>query len=164
MENKNLISIGKIDKYIFYPIIGGIFKFIVKIILTVENLTVLAKHSLMNSLVSSLGMCFSLILLIFYKYRTKDENVEKNNSQTINKHSKKGLAIELEYINEYEIIVYDKIKYIFITSVIDFIITILILEFCIEIKVKMWIFDILFIHLLSYLIFQTKIYKHQKIS
>ena len=164
MENKNLISIGKIDKYIFYPIIGGIFKFIVKIILTFENLTILTKHSLMGSLVSSLGMCFSLFLLLFYKYRTKAENAEKNNSQTINKHSKKGLVIELEYTNEYETIIYDKIKYIFITSVIDFIITILIFEFCIEIKINMWIFDILFIYLLSYLIFQTKIYKHQKIS
>ena len=47
---------------------------------------------------------------------------------------------------------------------IDFITTILILKYCISIKINIWIFDILFISLFSYLILKKKIYKHHYIS
>ena len=73
MKNKKLISIGTIDKYIFYPIAGGIFKFILRTLLTIEDLTLLPKHSLILSLDSSLGMCLSVILLLIYKKKNKEE-------------------------------------------------------------------------------------------
>ena len=152
-----LITIGKIDKYIFYPIIGGIFKFLVKLFFSFENLTILTNHSLILSIASSLGMSLSFILILVYR------NKDNNKLQTLNTNKTK-LHYELEYTDKYEDIIYDKFKYILITSVIDFIITILLYEFCMDIGLNMWIFDILFIYLFSFIIFKLKIYKHQYIS
>ena len=159
MKNKKLISIGTIDKYIFYPSAGGIFKFILRILLTIEDLTLLPKHSLILSLDSSLGMCLSVILLLIYKKKNKEEIFGSNN-----KNSKKNIKFELVYTNEYENISYNKFQYIFFSSILDFIITILICEFCLKIELNMWFFDILFIYLLSFLLFHIKIYRHQIIS
>jgi uncharacterized membrane protein len=75
-------------------------------------------------------------------------------------------SIELEYNNQYEEISYDKYKYIFITSIIDFITTILLFKFYynIDFKINVWIFDVFFLCIFSKLILKTKIYAHHYIS
>ena len=150
-----LIEIGDIDKNIFYPIFGGIFILLNGLLFYIDNLTKLPNHSLILSVASSLGMSLSFILLILY--RNKDN---KNQNQNSNQ----KLKYELEYSNQYQNITYDKYKYILLTSVLDFTQTLLLYEFCNNIGINFWIFDILFIYLFSFLIFKIKIYSHQYIS
>ena len=151
-----LISIGQLDKNIFYPILGGIFNFIIKLILNYNGLTSLFNHSLMFCINTSLGMSLSFILLIVYRKKPKPVElpIPKN----------KGHSIELEYTNQYEEIRYHKFFYIILSSIIDFIITIITFHFYLKAKLNMWMLDILFIYLFSYLIFKMKLYKHHYIS
>ena len=149
-----LITIGEIDKNIFYQIFGGIFLFLNSLLFYFDNLTKLPTHPLILSIGSSLGMCLSFILLIIYKFKDNDKN------KIINQ----NIKYELEYTNQYENIIYGKFKLIILTSIIDFIQTILVIKFGRGLGVNMWIFDILFIYLFSFLIFKLKIYSHQYLS
>ena len=158
---KLFITFGDLDKNILYPIIGGILKFILNVILVKEDFS---NHPLVTSIGSSLGMTLSFFLLLIYKYRTKsnDINIDLKKDNTINQES--ILSIKYEYNDQYKIIREDKFKYIILSSIIDFIITILELKYCITIKINIWIFNILFISLFSYLILKKKFYKHHYIS
>ena len=153
-----LISIGHLDKNITYPIIGGIINFIYKFILSYKESTKLTEHPLILSIDSSLGMSLSFFLLLLYKKRKKPKEDEITNKKI------KSHKFELEYNNQYEEIRYNKIKYILISSIIDFLITILVYSYCINLELTMWILDILFMYLFSYLIFKMKLYRHHKIS
>ena len=158
---KLFITIGDLDKNILYPIIGGIFKFILNIVLVKEDFS---NHPLVTSIGSSLGMSLSFFLLLIYKCRTKSSNINKDKKSNNKKKQESPLQIKYEYNNLYKIIREDKFKYILISSIIDFVTTILIFKYCISIKINIWIFDILFISLFSYLILKKKIYKHHYLS
>lgn len=161
---KFFLSIGEIDKNIIFPVLGGILKCIIRIVL---NYSILLEHPLILSLYSSLGMSLSFILLIIYYYKNKKTENTDNDSSKIKKKDNdknKSSRFELEYYDQFKIISHDKYKYIFITSLMDFILTILICNFCINIRINMWICDILFMSLFSYYFFQIKIYKHHIIS
>ena len=67
---KFLISIGNLDKNIFYPIIAGLFSIIYKYILTKDKSN-LKEYPLLLSLGSSIGMSLSFILLLIYKNENK---------------------------------------------------------------------------------------------
>ena len=150
-----LISIGQFDRNIIYPILGGIFSFIIKLLLSYD-LTILTEHSLLLSINSSLGMSLAFIFVLLYKKKSKTDEISKPKN--------KGHNIELEYINQYEEIRYNKFKYILLSSIIDFIITVLICTYCIGLGINMWTLEILFIYLFSYIIFRIKIYRHHYIS
>lgn len=161
---KFFLSIGEIDKNIIFPILGGVLKCIIRIIL---NYSILLDHPLILSLYSSLGMSLSFILLIIYYYKNKNTENTNNNSSKIKKKDNdknKSSRFELVYNDLFKIISHDKYKFIFLTSLMDFILTILICNFCINIKINMWICDIIFMSLFSYYFFQIKIYKHHIIS
>ena len=49
-----------------------------------------------------------------------------------------------------------KIKYYALNAFLDFIATILLFAFCMEVKISMWIWDLLFICVLSLIIYKTK--------
>ena len=151
-----LITLGQIDKNIYYPILGGIFLFLNGLLFYFDNLTMITRHPLILSISSSLGMSLAIILLILYKSKDND------NIKSINQNKK--AKYELEYRNQYKYIIYGKFKFIILTSIIDFIQTILMIKFCRGIGLNMWIFDILFIYLFSFLISKLKIYSHQYIS
>ena len=159
-----LLSIGKLDKNIIFPIAGGIIKFILSILLDIDKLT-LSSHPLIFSICSSMGMCLSYFLFIIYKYKNENQkNINKKNNEENNFNRKKSLAIKLEYNDQLRDITYNKFKYIIFTTLLDFILTILAACFYSGTEVNLWIFDILFICLFSYFIFKIKIYKHHIIS
>ena len=151
-----LITLGQINKNIFYPILGGLFLFLFTFLFSIDNLTMIVAHPLILSIASSLGMILSFILLILYKSKDNDK-IKTINRNSIEKY-------ELEYTNQYEDIIYDKFKFIILSAILDFIQTILMIKFCRSIGLNMWIFDILFIYLFSFLISKLKIYSHQYIS
>lgn len=153
------ISIGKIDKNIFYPIAAGILKFNFKLILPHTNLK---DHPLILSVCSSFGMSLSFFLFLIYKWRSRSKlNKYKKNNKNNEANKKKTLEIELEYNNQYEEISTDKFRYIFLSSILDFMMTILVYFFCVNLKLNLWMFDILFICMFSHVILKSKLYKHQ---
>ena len=164
---KFLISIGQLDINIIYPIISGLLKFTAKFLLNKESLNIeLSDHPLIMSIASSFGMCFSFFLLIIYRNRNKISEIRKiDNSTKDNKDTvKKTSQLEYIYNDQLEEINYDKHKYILLTSIMDFILTIINYKYCYKIQVNMWIFDILFLCLFSFLIIKMKIYRHHYIS
>ena len=156
MKLTRLVSMGQFDRNIFYPILGGIFNFIIKLLFSYD-LTILTKHPIILSINSSLGMSLSFILLLSYKKKQIKDRILK-------KPKVKSHNIELEYRDQYKEIRNNKFKYILLSSFIDFIITILICSFCIGLGIKLWTLDILFIYIFSFIIFRIKIYRHHYIS
>ena len=51
-----------------------------------------------------------------------------------------------------------------LNGISDIICTTLVFKYCLDIKINLWVFDILFISLFSYLIFKIKIYRHHYVS
>ena len=154
------ISLGKLDKNIFYPIVAGILKFNFKLILPHTRLK---DHPFILSVCSSLGMSLSLFLLLIYKWRSRSKlnRYETNNNKSNEPTKKKTLQIELEYNNQYKELTTDKFKFIFLSTLLDFILTIMIYFFCVNFKLNFWMFDILFICMFSHVILKSKLYKHQ---
>ena len=151
---KFCLDVGIVDKNILYMIIGGLIRFLTNYFLDQELLSNILNHSLVMNFASSLGLMLSFIPFIIYKIRNKefkcfDKNIKNNN---------------LVYNNLFEAIIYGKYKWILLSSFIDFIQTIVIDNFCALCRVNMWIFDILFISIFSYLIFKIKLYMHHYIS
>ena len=157
------ISFGKVDKYIVFPLIGSIFKFFFKMIVREnknnpnnnENEDI-NKDAIILCISTSFGMSLSLFLYIIYyennKYSTKIENNKNLNSL---------LSIELVYNNQYEMITYNKFKYILISTLLNFIFYFVIYTFYFELIVNYWFLDIVFIFVFSHYIFRIKLYKHQ---
>ena len=119
-------------------------------------LSSILNHSLVMNFASSLGLMLSIIPLIIYKktnketfFFTKEKKEERN---------------DLVYMNMSETIKYGKYKYILLSSILDFIQTILIDKFSAICVVNMWIFDIIFISIFSFFIFKIKLYLHHYIS
>ena len=137
-----IISLGQFNKNIIFPILGGIICFFISIILYKSKLS---DYPIILCLSSSSGMSLSFILLIIYNHKNKIIN------ETIIEKEKKSLFIE-------------KIKFILICASLDFTETLLLDIFCVDLKVNLWIFDIIFLVLFSYSIFEIKIYKHHYLS
>ena len=155
-----IITFGKCDKNIVIPILSGFFNFILKIILHFSN-SKLSEYPLISSMAASLGMSLSFILLIIYKIKNKnEENNDKVNTCQIKLIKDKIKAEELQE-KERKIL---KIKYYFINAFLDFIATILLFAFCLEVQISMYIFDLLIICLVSHFIFKIKIYRHHYFS
>ena len=146
------ISIGKLDKNIIYPFIGGLSLFISRLII---SQTGLSNHPIILSLGSTFAMSLSFIFLIIYHFKNKS----KNNKEIPNTENKGFKLIEnKEEKNS------SKFIYLLLASLLDFFETILGNKYCKDVILNFWIFDILFICLFSSLIFKIKIYAHHFLS
>ena len=159
-----LITIGQLDKYIFIPIIGGLFKLAIKFLLKNSNEdNYLEEHPLILSISSSLGMSLSFIFLIIHKTTLKNNKKQIMQKKIKKENKNKSLSLELEYNDQFEAINYNKYKFFLLTSVLDIGQTILSFYFYYFIELKIWFCDILFLVLFSYLIFKRKLYFHHYI-
>ena len=156
------ISFGKIDKFIVFPLIGSIFKFLFQFIFRkskVPNDTEdenINKNPIILCISTSFGMSLSLFLYIIYyesnNYSKKRENVVNLNSP---------LNIELEYNNQYKIITYNKFKYILISTILNFVYYFIFYSYFFEMIINYWFLDALLIFAFSHFIFKIKLYRHQ---
>ena len=151
-----LITFGKINKFIIFPIAGGILNFIFKYLTSISTITT-HNHGTVLCFCSSLGMSLSFFLFLIYKTKIKSPKNGNNNN------IKSALLIELEYNDQLEIIKYHKYLYILITAILIFLLNIASDIYIPKVRVNFWTFDIVFIFLFSYAIFRIKIYKHQYI-
>ena len=150
---KFCVGIGILDKNIIYMIIGGLFRLLVSVFLDQKILSSIIEHSLVMNFSSSFGLMLSFIPLIIYKIRNKEFFCFQRNKK-----------YDLVYNNLYEALIYGKYKWILLSSVVDFIQTMVMDQFCAYCPVNMWIFDILFISIFSYFIFKIKLYLHHYLS
>ena len=153
---KFCLGFGNLDKNILFMIIGGFLRFIVSFFLGQNLLFSIIEHTLVMNFSSSLGLMLSFIPMIIYKIRNKEMDCFSSKTQNKNE--------ALVYTNLLEELKRGKYKWILLSSIIDFFQTIVLDQFSVYCQVNMWIFDILFITIFSYLIFKIKLYLHHYIS
>ena len=161
-----MIKIGKVDKKLLIPIFNGILFLPFTI---VARHTEVKSHYLIFSLCSSIGMSFSIIPLLISRIKMRKAMTNKNNKNykniKENKKNKIDIEIQLIYNKGSEEIKRYKFLYIFLSSLTDFLQTIIAtITYNYKIKVNFWLLDILFLSLLSYIILNIKLLKHQILS
>lgn len=139
----NLISIGKIDKYFIYPIIGGIIPNFIALIY--KNEPDFSSYFFILCILSGFSMCFSFIPYLISKKYSK---IIVKSYDNINK---KQLRIK-------------KIGFVLISTLIDVTESIIRSLSLTEQKFDYWIIDIILIHVFSYYILKTRLYKHHYLS
>ena len=151
------ISCGKINKKIFYSIIGGILKFLFDFILKMmrdNNDINLAKQPFMLGFNASLGLCLSFIPYLIFKKNydylkqrrvSEDEKLIYNDSD--------DLIYEKRENKHYPLLIF---------SFCDFFQKFL--SFIYHGLDNFWVFDTLFIMIFSYFILKMKLYTHHFIS
>ena len=154
---KFLFSIGVVDKNFVYMIVGGFFRFFVNLFLGPNILSPILSHSLVMNIASSLGLMISIIPMIIYKIRNNEMKCCCEFVENVVKY-------DLVYNDSYRKVTYGKYKWILLSSIIDFIQTVVFDEFTGNCKANMWIFDILFMSFFSFFFFKIKLYIHHYIS
>ena len=159
-----IISIGIIKAKIFIPIFGGLIRLLGnEYRSTNPKFENLIQNPFLLSIYTEIGMILAFIPLLIIKKRTKkrvQDEIVKEQAKVKND----KLIIRYEYYDIYQKTKYEKYKLIFISTILDFSQTILVYLFCMKFIYNLWIFDIIFISLFSYLILKTKLYKHQYFS
>ena len=155
------IKFGKFDKKFLIPIVGGIIQLIFKYFeKNNPKYEILLQNPFLLSIYSSMGMVLAFIPYLILKYKSKSSNNISDDEPQDQSN------LNLVHINQsiFEKIKNSKYKYILFQEIFDFLQTISIYFFCMDIFYNFWTFDIIFISLFSYLILKIKFYRHQYIS
>ena len=156
------ISFGTVNVKIFIPLFGGLLGIISQL---VRSFSKLIDHPIMLAINSSFGMTLSLIPYLIMIKIAKTKNTEILLSSQQKSGRSKSLKINYRYHDIYQEITKGKFKYILLAAFLDFFQTILALFSDLQQKkINSWIIEFIFICILSYYIFGTKLYNHQKLS
>ena len=168
---KCLISLGDINKYIIFALIGGFCKCFVGIMLYIfKDYANYNKHPLIIGFNSGLGMSFSLIAVIYVKLNSR-RATNNNKAKLIYALSGKGTKntnsfAEVNYMGKFNKSKLRRQKYLILLACafLDFsqkFLTFFLNNYIIN---NLWVFNIAFINMFEYLFFKRKLYKHQYIS
>ena len=139
-----IISIGKIDKYFIFPIIGGIsIIFFTKLF---NEELIFTNYPFIFSIISGLSMCIAIIPFLISELMSKK------------------IVKTKEYIEKQKKLRLRKFLFIFIGTLFDFTQSMLNSFFSTQKIFNFWIFDIIIIYLFSYFILKTRLYRHQYLS
>ena len=148
------INIGDINKYLFFPFVGGMITLLLNLILD-EIDHEFEMHPLIRGVNSGIGMSFSLIPFLIIIIRTKSVSKEISNhiafyEDIIHKDKKKLL----------------KGKYILLLTCafLDFLQKELSFIVIHDDENNIWIFDLLFFSFFSWFILNQKFYRHQLLT
>ena len=151
-----LITLGECDKNLIYPLFGGISKFIVNLILYFfPDGAELNKHPFMLGINAGFGMSLAVFPYIYLERYSESHKKEK---QIKNK--------SLEEIKKRNNPKIKKEKYliIFLCALMDFVQKVLVFIFHYSITNNIWIFNIVFLNVFTYMLYKTPIYKHHLLS
>lgn len=153
-----LISLGDINIYIVYALIGGIGKCIAGTLLYIYK-NDLKKFPFMLGANAGLGLTLSIIPHIFIKIKYRGINIQPRAID-------KKLYLNKEYYKNYneKSIKINKFFIILLAAFLDFFQKLLVFLFSYSIDNNVWIFNIIFLNVFSICILKTKLYKHQIIS
>ena len=155
------ISLGTIDIKFLIPIFGGIIILIYKITIQYNpKIEIIDENPFLQSIYSTLGMTLAFIPFLIRKHKSKVGN-KIYNEQIIKSELYNKLKDNKDIIKKKK---YNKFKFIFYSTIFDFLQTLFTILFTQYFVYNLWFFDIIFMSFFSYLILKTKYYKHQFIS
>ena len=151
-----LISLGECNKNLIYPLIGGISKLVVNLILYLfKEERKLNNHPFLLGINAGIGMSLAIFPYLYIRRYTKiTTNEHLNNNKFIDDINKKNNPVEKR----------DKYILIFLCAFLDFTQKILVFLFSYSITNNFWLFNIFFLNLFTSLITKNQIYKHQYFS
>ena len=155
------INFGKFDKKLLIPVVGGLivlcYKYIVKYN---PKYGILTENPFLWNIYVAFGMILAFIPYLIIKCRTKNSSDSSNKSINRSK-----LLIKLRVDDDiFKKKKFARIRFIFYSTIFDFAQTLLYTFFALNNSFNLWNFDIILFSIFSYLIFKTKIYRHQYIS
>ena len=152
-----IIYFGACNKNLIYPLIGGISRIVVNSILYLfKDKVELNKHPFILGINAGFGMSLAFIPYIYilkYSKIKKEENLNDNNSYIDNLFNKYS---PIEKKQKYLII--------FLCAFLDFLQRILVYLFSFNITNNIWIFNIIFLNMFTYILTKNPIYRHQYFS
>ena len=158
MKTSRLISFGKVDKNIIFPIIAIIF-IVIENVIYYEN-TILDnfyRHIFIICIGQSIGKIISFIPFIILNI--KNRNLSKENEIINTK-----LVYRKEYFEKYKSTKFKKYGLIVLFSVLNFVINLLYYRVILYMEFDYWLCDVIFMIGFSYFILNIKLYKHQYFS
>ena len=155
------ISLGIINIKFLIPVLGGLFTLIFNVFIVYNPKNrIIDENPFLQSIFIALGMSLAFIpfLIIINKSKTANKiyNEQLIKSELYNKLKDKKNVIKKTKYKKYRFICY--------SAIFDFLETLLEALFSQYFVYNLWIFDIIFISLFSFLFLKTKYYKHQFIS
>lgn len=148
------ISFGECNKYLIFPLIGGLCKLILNsIIYLIQYDLELDDHPFCEGINAGFGMGLAIIpYLIISKYskNAKKKELEKH-AEEVEKKKNPNLTKEKYII-------------IFLCSFLDFLQKILVFIFQHNIYNNIWLFDIIFLNLFDFMLNKNHLYKHHYLS
>ena len=152
----NFIKLGECNKKLLYPLLGGIFKIIVNIILyLVPDKAKINKHPFILGMNAGLGMSLAIIPFIYSLKKLKINNIERINP---------GKVVDDNNMSNDTKIKCEKYIIIILCSLFDFTQKILVFVFSKDITNNVWIFNIIFLNVFTSMLVNNPIYKHQYLS
>ena len=148
------ISLGDINKYLFFPFVGGMVTLLFKLIIKKMDKE-LKQHPLIRGVNSGMGMSLSIIPFLIIKIRTKSLNKEI---------SKNLLVLENKKKEEKNKLIKGKYILILICAFLDFLQKSLSFIIIHDSENNVWIFDLIFFTFFSWFLLNEKFYKHQYLS
>ena len=149
---KRIIVFGNINKKIFFAIIGGVFKLLAEYILFKVKKEI-GEYPFILGINAGLGMFLSLFPFLYEKIRSRRLN-------KTNIFIEKSIRPKDPYLVKYNKIKYYKYFFILIGGILDFLQKFFSFYFVDDFQNNIWIFNIFFFSLFSFLILKTKLYKH----
>ena len=155
-----IIGFGDLSKYLFFPLIGGLSKCVANSFLHLLTDDIqLNKHPFILGINAGFGMCLSIIPIIYSKIKYKNNQ----RKQTLIDKKELYKKVYLDKYNEKKMGI-RKFYVILLSSFLDFFQKLLVFLFSYSVENNVWIFNIVFFSIFSYLIMGIKLYKHQYLS
>jgi hypothetical protein len=151
------ISLGKIDKNIIPIIVGSIFCFLNRLLN--EAKPQIYENTILTNIVISLSRFLTIIPLIIFKIKFKQDRSYNDKNNNSDKNSK---SIVLIYKNN-RIYVKGVAKYVLLSAVI-YLIQSIFFALAFKATTNAWIWYILIASIFYYLMFKVRLYKHHYLS
>ena len=148
------ISLGDINKYLFFPFVGGMVTLLFNLIIKKIDKEFI-KHPLIRGVNSGMGMSLSIIPFLIIQIRTKSLNKEI---------SKNLLVLENKKKEEKNKLIKGKYILLLICAFLDFLQKSLSFIIIHDSENNVWIFDLIFFTFFSWFLLNEKFYKHQYLS
>ena len=156
------ISLGTIDIKILIPVFGAITSIIYGVFMPYSpKILILIQNPFLQNIYVTLGMILAFIPFLIIRYKSKAANKIYNNKKLTKSKLYKKLIVSKNIITKTRC---KKFRFIFYSTIFDFLQTLSRVLFANYFIYNFWIFDIIFMSLFSFLILKTKYYKHQFIS
>jgi len=147
----NLITFGDVNKYLFYPFVGGIVKLLLEFISDKVKKD-FTNHPIINLLNESFGFSLALIPLLIVHIRTKRLN--KEYTLSITKTTEKAINNNNGFFDNKRTLLILCSLFIYIQKFFTYFIIH-------NYMTNLWFYDVVFLSIFSWLILGERLYKHQ---